>query len=85
VGQRGQCNSMGITFFYGIRKENRRLRTRFIFVHHRTVSAVKRLKFISDRMSYIVLRDRWCDIIVLKLHAPSEEKSDTSKDSFKKN
>ena len=33
-------------------------------------------------MSYIVLRDRWCNIIVLNVHAPSEEKSDSSKDSF---
>ena len=39
-------------------------------------------KFDSYRMSYIVLRGRWCNIIVLNVHAPSEEKSDSSKDSF---
>ena len=33
-------------------------------------------------MSYIVLRGCWCNIIVLNVHAPSEEKSDGSKDSF---
>ena len=33
-------------------------------------------------MSYIVLRGRWCNIIVLNVHAPSEEKSDDSKESF---
>ena len=33
-------------------------------------------------MSYIVLRDRWCNIIVLNAHVPSEEKSDDSKDRF---
>ena len=33
-------------------------------------------------MSYIVLRGRWCNIIVLNVHAPSEFKSDDSKDSF---
>jgi len=27
-------------------------------------------------MSYIVMRGRWCSIIVLNVHAPSEEKSD---------
>jgi hypothetical protein len=32
-------------------------------------------------MSYIVLRDYWCNI-VLNVHAPSEEKSGESKDSF---
>ena len=33
-------------------------------------------------MSYIVLRGHWCIIVVLNVHAPSEEKSDDSKDSF---
>ena len=51
------------------------------FVHHRIVSAVKRVEFVSDRVSYIVLRGHWCNIIVLNVHAPSEEKSDDSKDS----
>ena len=53
------------------------------FVHHRIVSAVnKRVEFVSDRVSYIVLRGRWCNIIVLNMHAPSEDKSDDSKDNF---
>jgi len=30
---------------------------------HRIVSAVKREVFVSDRMSYIVLRCRWRNII----------------------
>ena len=33
-------------------------------------------------MSYIVLRGRWCNIIVLNVYAPSEEKSDQLKGSF---
>ena len=49
------------------------------FVHHRTVSAVKRVASVSDRVSYIVLSGRWCNII-LNVHAPSE-KSNDSKDS----
>jgi len=51
-------------------------------VHHRIVSAVKRIEFISDRVSYIVLRGRWCNVIVLNLHSATDEKSDYSKDSF---
>ena len=51
-------------------------------VHYRTVKAIKKVKFVSDRMSYIVLRSCWYNIIVLNMHAPSEEKSDDSKDSF---
>jgi hypothetical protein len=53
-----------------------------IFLHRRIVSAVKRVEFVSDRISSIVLRGRWCNSIVLNVHAPSEEKSGDSKDSF---
>ena len=53
-----------------------------VFVQHRIVSAVKRAEFVSDRMSYIVVRGHWCSIIVLNVHAPSKDKSGDSKDSF---
>ena len=36
-------------------------------------------------MSFIVLGDRWCNIVVLNVHAPSEEKTDDSKGSFMRN
>jgi hypothetical protein len=52
------------------------------FVRHRIVLTVKRLEFVSDRMSYIVLRGQWCNIIFLNVRASSEEKSDGSKDIF---
>jgi len=54
------------------------------FVHHRIVSAVKRVEFVSDRVSHVVLRGRWCSIIVLNVHSPSQKKNDDSKDSFYK-
>ena len=37
---------------------------------------------IYCRISYIVLRVRWCNNIVLNVHVQSEEKSDDSKDRF---
>jgi hypothetical protein len=43
---------------------------------------VKRVEFVNDRVSYIVLRGRWCNVIVLNVHALSKEKSDDSGDSF---
>jgi endonuclease/exonuclease/phosphatase family metal-dependent hydrolase len=33
-------------------------------------------------MSYRILRGRWCHIVVLNVHAPTEDKTDDVKDSF---
>jgi hypothetical protein len=46
------------------------------------MSAVKRVVFVSDRMSYTTLIWRWCYIIVLDVHAPTENKIDDMKGSF---
>ena len=40
------------------------------------------MEFINDRVSCITLKGRWCDIIVLNVRAPSEDKGDDIKDSF---
>jgi len=48
-------------------------------------SAVRKAEFVSDRMSYIVLRGRCFYVIFLNVHAPSEEKTDDLKDSFMRN
>jgi len=52
------------------------------FVRHRVVTAVQRVQVFSDRMSYIVLRGRCCDIIVLNAQVKTQEKSDDSKHRF---
>jgi endonuclease/exonuclease/phosphatase (EEP) superfamily protein YafD len=51
-------------------------------VHKRIISAVKKVEFVNDRMSYTILRGHWCHIIVLNLHAPTEGKTDYVNDSF---
>jgi hypothetical protein len=68
------------TFLYGKGDEYDVLGT-FLFVHKRIISAVKRVEFVIGRMSYIILRHRWCHI-VLNVHASTENKIDDVKDSL---
>jgi exonuclease III len=79
--KRGTERAEDYIFFYGVGHEDHQLGTTFL-VHKRIISAVRRIEFVSDRMSYIILRVRWCNIIVLNVHAPLEDKSDDVKDSF---
>jgi hypothetical protein len=40
--------------------------------------------FVSDRISYIILRRRWFLIIVLIVHAPTEDKIDNAKEELER-
>jgi hypothetical protein len=62
----GEC-----TFFDVQGDENHEVNN---FLCRRITPAVKRVEFISDRMPYIILKGRWCDIMVLNVHAPTEDK-----------
>jgi hypothetical protein len=69
------------TFFYGQGNGDHQLGTGF-FLHKRILSAVRRVEFISDMTSYVILRGCWFNIIVLNEHVPCEDKGDDVKDSF---
>ena len=77
----GHSKNRGVYFVHGKMKQISSIGNR-TSVHHQIKSAVKRVEFVSDRMSYVVLRGRWCNIILLNVHAPSEMKNDYSKDRF---
>jgi len=63
----------GIINFF-MEKETKIITWERLFLYIRIVSAAKKIEFVSDRVSYIVLRGRWCNIIVLNMPAPSGEK-----------
>jgi hypothetical protein len=75
---KGAQQEQRIKFFQKKRKQKSSIGNRS-FAHHRRESAVD---FVSDGVSYTVLRGHCFNIIVLNVHATSEEKSDDSKDSF---
>jgi hypothetical protein len=52
-----------------------------IFVPKRNIAAVKRVEFLSNRISYIILAACWCDVL-LNAHATTKDKIDHLKHSF---
>jgi hypothetical protein len=83
VVKRKPCQSRELYSVCGKGNENYHFGTGF-FAHHRIVSAVKGVGFVSETTSCIVLRGGWCSI-VLNVHAPSEEKSGGLKTVFMRN
>jgi hypothetical protein len=72
VGGQWHRTRRGIHILYGKGNENHELGT--VFEQKRIISAVKRVEFVRDMKSYIILRGRWFHIIVVVVHAPTEDK-----------
>jgi hypothetical protein len=59
----GPVRAADYNFFYEQGTDNHQLETG-LFTHHRIAAAVTRVEYVSNRVSYTVLRSRWCNIIV---------------------
>jgi hypothetical protein len=66
------------TFCCGKGNEDHQLGTVFSYIRE-SYQQLGKQRSVSDRMSYIILRGRWFNIIVLNVHAPCEDKSDDVK------
>ena len=63
--------------FFKVKKKNSSIIDSKVWrVLQRSVAALKREEFVSDWMSCIVLRGRWCNVIVFNVCTTSDEKSD---------
>jgi hypothetical protein len=68
-------------FSYRKRIESHELGTGILNIRE-SYQQLKRVEFVNDRMSYIILRGCWFHIIVLNVHAPIEDKTDDVKESL---
>jgi hypothetical protein len=72
------------TFFYGKGNEKHELGTGVFCASYRQLRGLS-LLVIGCHIYiyiYIILRGRWCHIIVLNVHAPTEDKTDEVKDNL---
>jgi hypothetical protein len=74
MGGRWQRTCGRIHIFYQKGNKSHKLGTGS-FLHKRILSAVKTVESASDRMSYIILRGRWCHTIVLNILTSTEDKT----------
>jgi len=66
--------------FCSMEKQTNIINCELNYLYSRIFSAVKSVEFVSERISYIALRVRWCNIIVLNEPASSKGKCDESTD-----
>jgi hypothetical protein len=73
--------SQQTTTFLLWKRKCKHIGTGFV-LHKGILSAVTRVEFISDRISNVILKGLWWNIIVLNVHAATEDKNDDMKGSF---
>ena len=51
-------------------------------VGRRFLSAMREVQFVSDRISYIILKGKLHDFVIVNIHGPTEDKNNKMKDEF---
>jgi hypothetical protein len=69
------------SFFHGEGNDGYQLGIGF-FVRKRIISAIRGEEFSNGRLSYVIVRGFLCNIIIMNVHSPCEDKSDDVADSF---
>jgi hypothetical protein len=81
-GKRGSQTADHYTFCCGNGNANHHAGTGLV-IRKGIVSAIKRVEFISKRLSsYTKISCRWRDIVALNAHTATQDKGDDMKDSF---
>jgi hypothetical protein len=55
------------------------------FIHQGIRSIIRGVEFVSNMMLNIIQGGHWCDVIILSMHAPTENKNDDKRTSFTNN
>ena len=76
----GTLESGNYTLFYVEGNANHQLGTGILFMR-KLAQQLKGWNLLMT-MFHVLLKGRWCHIIALNVHAPSEDKDDDIKDSF---
>jgi exonuclease III len=76
----GTEQAEGYTLFYGQENGDHQLGTGFLYIRESYQQIGKWNLLVIG--CHIILRGRWCSIIILNVHTPCEDKADDVKDNF---
>ncbi|VVC46374.1 Endonuclease/exonuclease/phosphatase [Cinara cedri] len=77
----GSLDINNYTIFYWDCDDRRQFSTGFV-VHKSIVPNVMEFKTFNPRISLLTIKTYWCNLTIISVHAPTEEKTQEEKDDF---